>query len=310
MKRVLTALVIVYTFSLLGELGSLWWVFDLGSHWRVHYIISGLILVLFYLLLKKRTLAAVAGIVAGIHLMIISPYLQLTGGKNSTLELAESEPTMKVAFVNSYWMQPDMTQLIAAIKEMQPDVVFLEELQPDQYEAVKAGLPEYPFSYHESVSYAFDMGVFSRIPVDAVKPHYFVPNVPTLEVSVTLGDKTTKLIGVHPYSPVSQEFTQKRNELLVELFDYTNKQTDTTVMGGDFNITQFSPVFREVTKNARLIDTQKQFPLENTWPTHVPKFLAIPIDQVFVSPDVKVLERYRGPNTGSDHWPLVVKVAL
>jgi endonuclease/exonuclease/phosphatase (EEP) superfamily protein YafD len=309
MKRVLTALVIVYCLSLLGELGALWWVFDLLSHWRIHYILSGLILVLFFLLIKRRTLASVVGIVVGIHLMIVSPYLNLSNHR-SMVHADEPKQEMTVAFVNSYWMQPDMSQVVDSVKSMQADIVFLEEIQPDQYEAVKAALSEYTFTYHESVSYAFDMAVFSKIPVDDVTAHYFVPNVPTLEVTVPIGEKNVKVIGVHPYSPVSQDFSQKRNELLTKLFEYTNAQTDTTVMGGDFNITQFSPVFREVTRNSRLVDTQKQFPLENTWPTHVPKALAIPIDHAFVSPDVEVIERYRGPYSGSDHWPLFVRVAL
>lgn len=308
MKRILTALSIAYSFSLFAELGNLWWIFDLLSHWRIHYVFAGLLLLIPILYTRAQKLLAIVGITVAVHLIVLAPYLQPI---NSTVAANLEEKTVvTVAYANTYWMQPDMSGVIAAVNEMNADVVFLEEIQPDQYEDVKKALQQYPFTHHESVSYAFDMAVFSRLPVQELKTHYYIPNVPTLELTIPVRDTTVHIFGAHPYSPVSGSFTKKRDLLLEKLFEYVDAQQDTTIMGGDFNITQFSPRFRDITWKSRLVDTQRLFPLENTWPTHVPPALAIPIDQVFVSPDIQVLERYRGPKTGSDHWPLVVKVAL
>lgn len=309
MKHVLPALVILYSFSLVSDLGSFWWVFDLASHWRAHYVLAGLFLVIAADYFKLWKWAVVAGVISIVHLIPLAAYLNLFAQSPKVYAVQDGQD-VTVAYMNTYWLQSNMDQVLSSTKEINADIIFMEEIQPEQYEVVKKALPEYGFSYHESVAWAFDMAVFSKLPIADIKAHYFVPNVPTLEATVIVGDQEVHFWGVHPYSPVSEEFTTGRNELLTKLFTYLNEQEQTTVLGGDMNITQFSPVFREVTKDTKLVDTQRSFKLENTWPTYLPEVFAIPIDQVFVSKNIEVLERYKGPASGSDHWPLVVKLRI
>lgn len=323
MKYLLPTAISLYIFSLLGELGSFWWVFDLFSHWRSLYVIAGSLLIVWALFAKQLKWAFAAGVVTLCHIIVVAAYVQilpftmpvraaeLTSNSEENLRVTEEgKRELTVAFTNTYWRSPDMDQVIAGIKEMNPDVIFLEEIQPEQFAVVTAALPEYTFALHAPVEYAFDMGVLSKVPVTEQQIHFFMADVPLIEIVVMQNGKELHLMGVHPHSPVSYEFTEDRNKYLKTLFEYVGASSDSIVMGGDYNISQFSPVYRELMRDTRMIDTQHQFKLTNTWPTKLPTWAAIPIDQVFVTPDVKVIDRYRGAFTGSDHWPIVVKVAL
>jgi endonuclease/exonuclease/phosphatase (EEP) superfamily protein YafD len=310
MNKILPVLIILYLCSLLGELGSFWWVFDLFSHWRIVYLLGGTLLVLLALLFKQIKWAFVAGVVLSFHLIVVSAFIDVFP-QTQPVRAAEDTAAITVAFTNTYWKQESMDQVITGIKEMNADVIFLEEIQPDQFATVSAHFSqEYPFALHAPVEFAFDMGVLSKVPVKSQTIHFFMPEVPLIEIVVEVNGKDLHLMGVHPHSPVSAEFTEDRNNYLKDLFAYVDNSPDSIVMGGDFNITQFSPVYRELLANSRMIDTQKNFKLTSTWPTKAPLWVAIPIDHVFVTPDVIVSERYRGAYTGSDHWPIVVRVGL
>ncbi len=309
MKRVLPVLVSIYILSLLGELGSFWWVFDLFSHWRVLYLAAGTLLLLLTFVAKQKMLTFITGAIMVCHIIVLTAFVQVFP-ISVPVRAASADETLTVVFANTYWKNESMETLISGIQAMEADIIFLEEIQPQQFEEVLAQLPEYTFSYHEPVDFAFDMGVLSRVPVQDYTTHYFLPAVPLLEVVVMVNNQELHLLGVHPHSPVTAKYTAERNVYLERLFEYVHTSDNSIVMGGDFNITQFSPVYRELLRDSRMIDTQKQFKLLSTWPTYVPTWVAIPIDHVFVSPDVIVRERYRGENTGSDHWPIVVKVGL
>jgi endonuclease/exonuclease/phosphatase (EEP) superfamily protein YafD len=301
MKYLLPTVILLYAVSLLGELGSFWWVFELLSHWRILYCVVGLVLLALALLLRLYKWAFVAGTILTCHILVVTAAVPIF--KSQTAQATEvlsrhevAEPPLRVVFANTYWKSKDMNQVVRAVGEMQPDIIFMEELQPEQFEEVR-------------VEYAFDMAVFSKVPVVSHTIISFMPSVPLIEVVVERAGKPAHILGVHPRSPVSAQFAEQRNTYLEDLFSYVDTSKNTIVMGGDFNITQFSPIMRELLKNSRMIDTQKDFPLVNTWPTHFPSWAAIPIDHVFVTSDVQVNERYRGTATGSDHWPIVVEVS-
>lgn len=78
---------------------------------------------------------------------------------------------------------------------------------------------------------------------------------------------------------------------------------------GDFNMTPWSPKFRQLVADSHLRDTVRGFGLQPTWPAGAPQFW-IPIDHVLVSPDILVVDRRVGPDLGSDHYPVIVDIQL
>lgn len=58
-----------------------------------------------------------------------------------------------------------------------------------------------------------------------------------------MDNKQVSILGAHPYSPVDAEFVERRNTLLDELFAYASVQKEALLLGGDLNITPFSPYY-------------------------------------------------------------------
>jgi endonuclease/exonuclease/phosphatase (EEP) superfamily protein YafD len=128
------------------------------------------------------------------------------------------------------------------------------------------------------------------------------------------------VITAHPPRPGPQRW--RRNKLLAALAGYAQKATrdgDRVIAAGDFNVTAFSADFA-VFAQAGLIDTALGRGYPSTWPLWLgpksPLFpaglpgLGVGIDQVLVSPGIGVVQRWLGPDIGSDHWPLFVELKI
>jgi endonuclease/exonuclease/phosphatase (EEP) superfamily protein YafD len=101
-----------------------------------------------------------------------------------------------------------------------------------------------------------------------------------------------------------------RNEHLRALAELTRKTGGTVIAGGDFNITPWSPNWREFQKHSGLLEARKGMALAPSWPHWLPVKARIPIDHILVSPDVNVLGVGIGEATGSDHAPIVADLSL
>ena len=76
------------------------------------------------------------------------------------------------------------------------------------------------------------------------------------------------------------------------------------IAAGDFNSVSSARIGRQVQSQAGLIPAPG-FP--GTWPTRLPAFAGITIDQVYRSPDLALVSRRLGEPTGSDHRPVVTE---
>jgi endonuclease/exonuclease/phosphatase (EEP) superfamily protein YafD len=79
------------------------------------------------------------------------------------------------------------------------------------------------------------------------------------------------------------------------------------IVGGDFNLTRYSPVFDRLIEASGLRDTQPSGRWQPTW-LAVFWPLALRIDHVFVSPEFCVDSSEVGPGIGSDHRPVRVRL--
>jgi endonuclease/exonuclease/phosphatase (EEP) superfamily protein YafD len=108
--------------------------------------------------------------------------------------------------------------------------------------------------------------------------------------------------------------THKRNVVLAELGALAGERADVVVLG-DLNITESTPRFGELLEAGHLADTRAGRGPMGTWRVIVPRVywdlrpLRLPIDHVLIGPGLAVLDRRLGPDTGSDHLPVVADLA-
>ena len=80
-------------------------------------------------------------------------------------------------------------------------------------------------------------------------------------------------------------------------------------MVGDFNASTWSRGFGLVTRDAGLVNSQRGFGVQPSWPADYPLF-GIPIDHMVHSTELTTVDRRLGENLGSDHYSLFVTVGL
>lgn len=291
--------------SIIVVLFSGWWVFDLFSHFRVQYVLTGFLIVPFLLWLRKYWVAGVVAMALLFHSVALWPYLQ-----GSRVIAGPELPThITVLFANIYYEDPDFDKITQLVQRTSPDVIILAEVPKKDYEKLASLLQtEYPVSYFEEGKGAYDMSFFSKTEPSAFQVLSFSDENPSMFAQFEQEGHFINIIGIHPHSPIASEDTRARDQHLKASLAYAAHLTDPTVVVGDFNISQFSPKFQRMLKDYGMIDTQLEFGLQPSWNADLLPLFRIPIDQVVVTENVEVYDRYIGEPTGSDHLPVIVKV--
>jgi endonuclease/exonuclease/phosphatase (EEP) superfamily protein YafD len=119
--------------------------------------------------------------------------------------------------------------------------------------------------------------------------------------------------------PVKPDRFAHRNQHLQAIGNYLKNNRDSIVLVGDFNLTPWSPYYRQLISDTGLHNTRLGFGILPTWirpATHVnyPSWLIplvnIPIDHIFVTKDLKVVRTYTGDNGNSDHAPIISELTI
>jgi endonuclease/exonuclease/phosphatase (EEP) superfamily protein YafD len=133
----------------------------------------------------------------------------------------------------------------------------------------------------------------------------------SVEVHLTTFEGTpVSILAVHPVSPVSERNASLRDAQLRFAANWANDQEGATVIVGDFNAGPWSHAFRELVADTGLRNSQRGFGLQPTFPTSSNVVFRVPIDHLLASPELSVVDRRLGPPLGSDHFPLIVDLAI
>ena len=101
-----------------------------------------------------------------------------------------------------------------------------------------------------------------------------------------------------------------RDEYLDEVSRMVQKESEPTVVVGDFQASPWSHAFRSLESDAELENSMAGFGLQTTWPADRWAFMRIPIDHLLHSAELTTVDRYLGPSFGVDHRPLVVTLGV
>jgi endonuclease/exonuclease/phosphatase (EEP) superfamily protein YafD len=281
------------------------WSCELLTHLRAHYLVALTIGAAMLAALKHLKLAAVFGVVAIINLCFVLPlYLPETRNR------AEGHP-IRLMSVNGYHYNPTRQKLIGLIRDTQPDVVLVLEVDDAWVKEIELLAAAYPHRHYEPRTHDLGIALLSRLPVQDLNVRDFGPaDVPT--ITARLEDQSGSsfhLIGTHPLPPIWRTSAAMRNRQLTNIAAYVRTLIGPIVLAGDLNSTSWSPNFRDLLNGTGLRDTRNGF---GNQPTH-PYLLApigIAIDHVLVSPEIAVRDRSVGPYIGSDHRPVIVDLVI
>jgi endonuclease/exonuclease/phosphatase (EEP) superfamily protein YafD len=297
------ALAAACTAALLGRLS---WVTELFTHFRMQYVVLGSTTLLL-LGFKHRWRAAVALVpFLASAAWPLAPYLL----PPDVIRAAPVDGAgLTVMSINVEQSNSRYRAFHALVRTHSPDVLVLTEITRRWVRALEPLFEAYPHQLLEPRRNGGEgIAVLSRVPVKRAR---IVPllSMPAADLVLDVGGRDVRLFGVHLRSPPGAPSLDERNRQIDALGSLVTADSGARIVAGDFNSTPFSPYLADWLRKTGLEDAARGRGYVYTWPAFLP-ILGIPIDHFFLSEDFQVLEFRRLPAFGSDHYPILVRLAL
>ena len=298
------ALVFVAAAGLLAatRLSQLWSVFDVASHFTLHFGVVAVAFLIGYFMPRARVftglLLSLGGFIAiGLYGQVMSARPQAIGG------LLPGETELRVATFNTSVRNEQAEAVAREIIRLDADVVTLIEIGMEKRATLALLKQAYPYQTQCLETKLCRMAIISRHPIISSEARDVWKGPPFIRAS--LGGKLAgyTVMGVHTLRVphVRGQFAQ-----LHRLAEFLRAYDGKLIVMGDFNATPFSRVLAEFEERSGL----RRLTALPTWPGYF-ELPQLAIDHVLVSPDIRLIERARiGARSGSDHYPVALKVAL
>jgi endonuclease/exonuclease/phosphatase (EEP) superfamily protein YafD len=226
-----------------------------------------------------------------------------------SISQAEDERNLKIFIFNVYQYNERYADAINAIIEHEPDVVLLLETCSKWEKAMSVLENTYQYQLKAIQEDTYGLMMMSKLPFEESQINYFVSkNIPSAEVLLNIHGNPLRIFGLHPKPPVPGEAeyaTNKDKELIRTARKIVKNYADQNcLLIGDLNDVAWSKSSRIFKKLTNMKDPRVGRGFFSTFPASSP--FKIPIDQVFCSSNLKLVEMNLLKNIGSDHLPLVV----
>jgi endonuclease/exonuclease/phosphatase (EEP) superfamily protein YafD len=288
-----------------GFAGRLWWVFDLFSHFRLQYFLSISLALVLSLPARRFRASTAFGLCAAINLACLLPYY--LPNKPTT---SDRSAVLRVISINVHTANEHFDLVKQFLRDHDPDVILLMEVNAAWIKALEEIRPIYPYQQAEPREDNFGMVLCSKLPFTTCATIFLgQAGVPSLVGELDLDGRRLTILGTHPPPPISAEYSAFRNGQLDEVANYLMSVSGPKILVGDLNMSPWSYYFGRLLRRTNLRDSSRGRGIQPTWPTRS-MWLRIPIDFCLVSEEITIGSKTIGTDIGSDHFPLMVDVAL
>jgi endonuclease/exonuclease/phosphatase (EEP) superfamily protein YafD len=318
-EKVLLCLAIAIAILTLGKF--LFWIFplELLTHFQVYYFWLTITLILLFTILWQRQ-----ELKSHITIFILLFALTVNGLDLVTWYLptdrlsTDKTNVLKVMSFNINVKNTDLDRIVRSIISTNPELALVVEIDTTMTKNIGAAIVDrFPFSFRSTGG---GLAIFSKLPLENSSSEKFPGSEDTnLVTHLKYRNKQIKIIGTHPFVPVKSPTFNRRNLQLDALANHLERNPQPTILMGDFNLTLWSPYYRQFIGKTNLHNTRYGFGILPSWirpstcvklPQFLLPFLNIPIDHIFVSKDFKVANTYTGDNGNSDHAPIISELIM
>jgi endonuclease/exonuclease/phosphatase (EEP) superfamily protein YafD len=145
--------------------------------------------------------------------------------------------------------------------------------------------------------------------MNAQMKYFGSARVPSIVGTVKTAGGSFLLLSTHTLPPRALDYFFYRNDQLAAIGSFLAQANGTVILAGDLNAPPWSPFFQKLCSEARLIDSERGFGVQPTWPTNT-SLLWIPIDHLLYRGKITVLRRNVYHYVGSDHFPVCVDLNI
>ena len=261
-----------------------------------------------------RQLLALTAAALGTQLLQIRPYTRFA---RKEVIAGQGHADLRIITANVL-MQNRRTDVYRRLfADLQPDLILLTEPDrwwADQMQYLKA---TYPHVVECPLENTYGMILYSRLPLVDPQLRFLVKEqIPSIKTRVRLpSGRAIWLYAVHPEPPASLKPDKTprgsgpRDVELLLLAEELEKLNEPTVVVGDFNDVAWSHTTRLFKRLSRLLDPRRGRGMFNTFHANYPP-LRYPLDHLFHSEHMTLIDFRRLPHTGSDHFPIYAALQL
>jgi endonuclease/exonuclease/phosphatase (EEP) superfamily protein YafD len=309
----LTALFALTTFLPMLD-SPQWWIRGLAFP-RIHYLVALLPLIaIIWWLLPRMQRAAAAAILLGCGIyqaVMIAPYTPLNAKELNFVPSGGPDQSITAMSVNVLMENEDHAAVAKRIKEHDPDLLFLMETDKRWLKALDPVLKEFGHVIRHPKDNHYGLAFATNLKVRQAQIEYLtVSDTPSIFAELETPTGTPfRFVGLHPRPPVVGVDTQTRDDQLYFAARFARRTETPVLVMGDFNTVVWSRVAHEFKRVGEYLDPRiGRGPLPSfnakSW------LMRFPIDQLYVTPDVALVDFARGEPVGSDHFPIIAKVRI
>jgi len=311
---VLYGLVLNGYLLLRSQVGERWDTVAFANNFVPWWALGGLVLGTIGLFSRRRWL--LVPLQAPILITFLAAYGDLLWPPQSAAE-AQNGLTLTVATYNIYSEKSDPQQVVQVIKELDADIVGLQELGPKHARLIERDLAgEYPYQLLYPSPSLHGIGLLSRYPIvdDHVYLSYY-KYIRHLRIVLNINDSPVIVYLTHPHSPRTSfpptaYDDRMRNEQLAVLRDELKEETDPVLVLCDCNMSDQSDAYKALD---RVLDDAFR---EAGWGmgfTFMPRRLLpmLRLDYIWHNVDFVARDAHPGSDSGSsDHRPMIAELML
>jgi endonuclease/exonuclease/phosphatase (EEP) superfamily protein YafD len=238
-------------------------------------------------------------------------YTRLRPAQSLRAESDDPERRVRILTANVLESNRNTRQYLDLIVECDPDIVVLAEADPFWEEQMRVIEDAYPHTMKCPLSNTYGLALYSRLPLSEKQILFRVEeDVPSFSAIVTLrnGDRF-QLHVIHPRPPhVGVDTVERDAELIVVAKEIKDTELP-VIVTGDLNDVAWSHTTRLFLRISGLLDPRLGRAFCNTFHAHYPIF-RWPLDHLFHSRAFRLVKFERGPQTDSDHFPVIAELSF
>lgn len=240
-----------------------------------------------------------------------------------TRSAAGDATTLRVMTYNMFGANPYPDEVVASIRAADPDLVAIQELNPQTAEVVRRDLRAvYPYQLLDPQHGVSGMGFLSRYPFRPITATLAAPGwvgAPQL-LTLDVNGMPVTVLHLHPRPtffgpPAAMRRTiQMREQQLRAAMDFAATRSGPMLALGDMNATDQNEAHQILAEHFEDAWLEAGWGWGGTWPgiglPVIPSWL-LRIDYIFHSPHFRAIEAHVGPWDGaSDHRPVRATLVL
>lgn len=310
-------LLILSVFTAFAYLSGQFWLADLICEFRLELVYCAVIGLIAVAIRRKKLSNPVALTIGGVVCLVLNLLPSLLVPSATKVDSTDAAHAVKVMQFNINSHNLNSEEILEHIRKVDADIVCIEEVSPWWSDNLYSLKDIYPTIRIRSRTDNFGIAVLSKyVETDARILGLSDADVPTIALELS-GPGNTPLVAfaTHPLPPGSLSSFALRNQQITNLANYIKERRASSgvapkvILCGDFNAATWIGAMEPLLKTAQLREVKPLLPLL-TWPSVWAQPVRIPIDHIFVSPDVSYESVSVQKNCLSDHMSVVAKLSI